>query len=124
MRRILPPLLVGLLFMCASAGAQTLGTITGEVKDASGAVIPGANVTAQNTGTNATREAQSNEAGAYSFPALPPGPYIVKAELQGFRTVTRRSSCKSSDGPRQLHAGNRHAGGDGRSDGRGAAHHD
>jgi hypothetical protein len=77
------------LVICVPAGAQTLGTITGDVKDASGAVIPGASVSAQSTATNATREAQSNEAGAYSFPALPPGPYIVKAELQGFRTVTR-----------------------------------
>ena len=89
MRRILPPFLVGLLFICAPAGAQTLGTITGDVKDASGAIIPGASVTAQNTSTNATREGQSNAAGAYSFPALPPGPYIVKAELAGFRTVTQ-----------------------------------
>ena len=83
--------------LCVPSFAQTLGTITGEVKDASGAVIPGATVTATNTGTNATREMQSNEAGAYSFPALPPGPYIVKAELQGFQTVQHgRSSCTSS----------------------------
>lgn len=76
------------LFLCVPCSAQTLGTITGEVKDASGAVIPGATITVQSTATNATREVQSNEAGAYSFPALPPGPYTVKAELQGFRTVT------------------------------------
>lgn len=89
MRRILPPLLFGLLFICAPVGAQTLGTITGEVKDTSGAVIPGANVSAQNRSTNATREAQSNETGSYSFPALPPGPYVVRVELQGFRSVTQ-----------------------------------
>ena len=75
------------LFMCVSGLAQTLGTVTGVVKDASGAVIPGATVTVTNTGTNAAREAQSNESGSYSFPALPPGNYTVKAELQGFRTV-------------------------------------
>jgi hypothetical protein len=68
--------------------AQTLGTITGEVKDSSGAVIPGATVTATNTGTNASREVQTNEAGIFNFPALPPGNYSVKAELQGFTTVT------------------------------------
>ena len=68
MRRIFPLLFVLLLLVAVPVGAQTLGTITGEVKDASGAVIPGATVTATNTGTNATREMQSNEAGAYSFP--------------------------------------------------------
>ena len=89
MRRIFPSLFVALLLIAGSASAQTLGTITGDVKDASGAIIPGASVTAQNTSTNATREMQSNEAGAYTFAALPPGPYVVRAELQGFRTVTQ-----------------------------------
>ena len=89
MRRLFPLFFVGLLLTAIPVGAQTLGTITGDVKDASGALIPGATVTVTNTGTNAARESTSNEAGAYSFPALPPGPYMLKAELQGFRTVTR-----------------------------------
>ena len=67
------------------ANAQTLGTITGEVKDTSGATIPGATVTAQNVATNAVRTQQSNGVGAFSFPAMPPGAYMVKAELDGFR---------------------------------------
>ncbi len=87
MRRILPLVLALLVFVYAPAGAQTLGTITGEVKDASGALIPGATVSATNTGTNAAREMPSNEAGIYTFAALPPGPYVVKAELQGFKTM-------------------------------------
>ena len=77
------------LFLAVPCFAQTLGTITGEVKDASGAVVPGATVTATNNGTNATREVQSTEAGLYSFPAMQPGTYTVKAELQGFQTATR-----------------------------------
>ena len=89
MRRMFYSLFVALLLIAVPAGAQTLGTITGDVKDSSGALIPGATVTATNTGTNAARESVSNDSGAYSFPALPPGPYIVKAELQGFRTVTQ-----------------------------------
>ncbi len=79
--------LLWLLMVCVPAGAQTLGTITGDVKDSSGGVMPGVTVSATNTGTNAVREMQSNEAGAYTFTALPPGNYVVKAELQGFRTV-------------------------------------
>ena len=79
-----------LLLVAVPVSAQTLGTITGEVKDGSGAIIPGATVTVTNTGTNATREMPSNESGIYTFTALPPGPYVVKSELQGFKTVEQK----------------------------------
>src|SRR4030095_11319238 len=72
------------------AYGQTLGTITGEVKDTTGAALPGATVTAQNVGTNAVRTQQSNEVGAYTFPAMPPGAYLIKAELNGFRLSQNR----------------------------------
>src|SRR5688572_25757052 len=78
------------VFLWAPGYAQTLGTITGEVKDTSGAVIPGATVTAQNVATNATRIQNSNEAGAFTFAAMPPGDYLVKAELQGFKTAQNK----------------------------------
>jgi hypothetical protein len=88
MRRTLS---VGLtcLLLSVPAFAQTLGTITGEVKDATGAVVPGATVTVTNKATNATRTTQSNAVGLYDFPALPPGAYKVKSELEGFRTIER-----------------------------------
>jgi hypothetical protein len=69
--------------------AQTLGTITGEVRDASGALVPGVTVTALNKATNATRATVTNAVGLYDFPALPPGSYTVKTELDGFKTATR-----------------------------------
>ena len=75
------------LFLSSPGNAQTLGTITGEVKDPSGAAIPGATATAQNVATNAVRTQQSNEGGAYTFPAMPPGSYRIKAELQGFKNA-------------------------------------
>jgi hypothetical protein len=78
------------VFLWAPGYAQTLGTITGEVRDTSGAVIPGATVTAQNVATNATRIQNSNEAGAFTFAAMPPGDYVVKAELQGFKTAQNK----------------------------------
>ena len=78
------------VFLWVPGYAQTLGTITGEVKDTSGAVIPGATVTAQNVATNAVRIQNSNEAGAFTFPAMPPGDYMVKAELQGFKTAQNK----------------------------------
>ena len=68
---------------------QTFGDISGEIKDSSGAAIAGVKVTVTNTDTNVTRNAESNESGAYSFPALVPGPYSVRAEKQGFKSEAR-----------------------------------
>src|SRR5437762_14256145 len=90
-------LFVGLtcLLLCTPCFAQTLGTITGEVKDSSGGVVPGATVTVVNKGTNATRTTASNEVGLFDFPALPPGTYTVTTELSGFKTVEiGRASCR------------------------------
>lgn len=88
MRRILCTA-VTWLALSAPALAQTLGTITGEVKDSAGGVVPGVTVTVVNKATNATRVTTSNEVGLFDFPALPPGSYTVTSELAGFRTVVR-----------------------------------
>ena len=84
-------LFVGLtwLLLCAPCFAQTLGTITGEVRDSTGGVVPGATMTVVNKATNATRTTSSNAVGLFDFPALPPGAYTVKTELEGFKTATR-----------------------------------
>src|SRR6185436_2569687 len=78
------------VLLWAPLSAQTLGTITGDVKDSSGATIPGSVVTVTNVGTNATRSQASNEVGAFTFPAMPPGVYVVKAELDGFKPAENR----------------------------------
>ena len=46
-------------------------------------------MTVVNKATNATRTTSSNEVGLFDFPALPPGTYAVKSELEGFKTATR-----------------------------------
>ena len=61
------------------------GQITGFVKDQSGAVIPGATVTATHTQTRQQRVAVTDANGYYVLPALPPGIYEVMAELDGFK---------------------------------------
>ena len=83
-------LLIGLLGLAAGlAFAQTGGQITGEVKDQSGASVPGASVTVTNNATNVTRTTITNSEGLYSFPALTPGQYQVKVAAGGFQsTVT------------------------------------
>ena len=70
------------------ASAQTpSGEISGTVLDASGSVLPGVRVTLTNAATNAIRLTQTNESGVYVFPAVPPGNYTLKVELEGFSTA-------------------------------------
>src|SRR5216117_731545 len=87
--RCLWSLLCILVLSVLPALAQTDGSISGVIRDASGAVIPGATVTVTNPATNQVRSAISNEAGVYNFPVLQPGKYNIKVELPGFRTITQ-----------------------------------
>jgi hypothetical protein len=78
----LPMLCVG-----TNAYAQTSGSgsIFGSVVDASGQVVPGADITITNESTGEVRHAVSNEVGDYTAQALQAGPYTVRAELSGFK---------------------------------------
>src|SRR4051812_21727673 len=68
------------------AGAQQFtGGVRGAVRDANG-VIPGVGVSLTNEGTNISRDVVTNEVGQYNFPAVPPGTYTVKAQIQGYKT--------------------------------------
>src|SRR5499427_4487512 len=67
--------------------AQTFGGVTGRVTDPSGAVIPGASLTLTNVNTNAVRNVVTTEAGAYTFPSVPPGSYRLRTELPGFKAA-------------------------------------
>ncbi|HJX00037.1 MAG TPA: carboxypeptidase regulatory-like domain-containing protein, partial [Terriglobales bacterium] len=76
MRHTITTLLGMLLFGCALLSGQVqTGNITGTVRDASGAVVPSATVTALNLGTQARRTVQSGPAGAYTITGLQPGRY-------------------------------------------------
>src|SRR4029079_1381262 len=78
-----------LTFYACAIQAQTItASITGTVTDATGAVVPHAQVTATNVGTNLTYNATSNDSGAYNLVFLPVGNYTVSSETQGFKKVT------------------------------------
>ncbi len=86
MRQVVP---LFLLFV-SLAGAQTsTSAISGIVSDSSGAAVSGAKVTLENEATGVTNRQETNEAGSYSFPALPAGSYSVTVEMQGFRKARR-----------------------------------
>ena len=76
-------LALSLLAMPAAAQEQT-GSIFGVVKDASGAVLPGATVEARSPSAIGVKSTVSDGQGVYRFPALSPGIYEVSANLQGF----------------------------------------
>ena len=77
-------ILLALVLAWGPADAQTFtGGLRGAVRDANG-VIPGVTVTLTNVATNVTRETTSNDSGEYSFPAVAPGTYTIKASLTGF----------------------------------------
>src|SRR5689334_15037129 len=76
------------LALAATATAQVNSAISGTVEDTTRALIPGVSITATNTQTGVESKTLTNESGAYSFPALNPGTYRVKAELTGFSTKT------------------------------------
>src|SRR5437870_11887018 len=73
----------------ATIWAQATAQISGTVRDASGAVLPGVQVTGTQVDTGISRTTLSNETGFYVLPNLPLGPYKVEASLVGFRTFAQ-----------------------------------
>ncbi|MGH9446839.1 MAG: carboxypeptidase-like regulatory domain-containing protein, partial [Terriglobia bacterium] len=85
-------LLLGLLiFTYVPAEAQVLyGSIVGNVTDPSGAVVPGAKVTATQVGTDRAIVATANGAGVYVLSDVPAGTYTVSITKAGFATFRSR----------------------------------
>ena len=73
--------------MARAQGAQGNATLTGTVVDNVG-VIPAANVTATHQETSTTRTTLTNEQGEFRLVSLPPGRYVVKIDMDGFRPLT------------------------------------
>lgn len=83
--------IVAALFVYVSlASAGTTGTISGEVKDITGAVIPSATVRLSNLAQGTENKSQSDANGWYTFPSLPVGRYDLQIEAPGFK-IERRS---------------------------------
>ncbi|MBI4443491.1 MAG: TonB-dependent receptor [Acidobacteria bacterium] len=84
-------IVLGLSLFCVPALiAQTTGSFAGRVQDESGAVIPNAEVTVQNTDTGISRIVQSDQEGRFHSPRWSPGNYEITARVQGFQAETRR----------------------------------
>jgi len=78
-----------LAFAAPAVWAQDNATITGFVTDASGALVPNANISLTNNATNQVRETISNTAGTYRFANVGVGTYTMTIVGQGFQKYTR-----------------------------------
>jgi hypothetical protein len=90
MRRVLRGVFCGLICVLLASivvqGQASTGQISGAVRDESGGVLPGVDVTVTQTDTGLTRSVVTDENGSYTFTNLPIGPYRLQASLSGFRT--------------------------------------
>jgi hypothetical protein len=73
------------LLVCGQVFAGVTASISGTVKDQSGAAIAGATVTARNIGTDIAQTQSTNGQGYYSFQSLPLGKYTVDIQQKGFK---------------------------------------
>ena len=93
-----PLLLLAACFALAGpAGAGVTGSISGTVKDSSGALVPGATVEAINSAQGIKNRTVTDSRGFYTFPRLPVGGYRVDFELHGFRSQRRTGLVIDAD---------------------------
>jgi hypothetical protein len=82
------------------AVAQSTGsaTLRGTVKDPQGAIVRGATITLVNERTKDERQTKTSDDGTYTFTALSPGMYTLKAELQGFKVSAKSNLSIETSG--------------------------
>jgi hypothetical protein len=94
MMRLAGKLSAGLIFIILTTcsmtlGQTTFGSLVGTVKDPSGGIVPGVEVTLTNLATNGKALATTNGDGIYEFVNLQPGNYRLDAEKSGFKHFSR-----------------------------------
>ena len=89
MHTIIRRLLLGSCLLSAAAWAQVNGSLSGDVSDSTGAVVPNAKVLVSSTGIGLSRETVTNETGFFTVQALPAADYEVRVEAAGFKALVR-----------------------------------
>src|SRR5438046_4197714 len=74
---------------CTAVWAQSTAQISGTVKDQTGAVLPGVEVSMTQANIGLKRTSVTDETGSYTMTSLPVGPYRFEATLPGFRTYVQ-----------------------------------
>ncbi len=88
--RLLISIICIMLLAAVAAGQEIRATLSGSVVDSSGAGVPKATVTVTNIATGLRTTTTTGDDGSYAVPQLPPGPYELRVEAQGFRTFLRQ----------------------------------
>src|SRR5262249_24299408 len=78
-------LLAGLSLAVSTVWGSPTGSITGFIKDPSGAFVPSVRITLTKAATNGRLTTTTGDNGAYQFPQLAPGTYSLVAEAAGFK---------------------------------------
>ncbi len=103
MKRILTACALLLGFTAAAQAQVDRATLSGTVRDTSGALIAGASVVVTNTATNLANQTKTNAEGNYTAVNLRPGRYLVEAEAAGFQKATPGHCPRDRpEGPRGL----------------------
>lgn len=88
--RTIGRVLAGMACLASLVFAQTgYAVVSGQLADATGAVIPGVSISARNVNTNVALDVTSNAMGYYTFANLIPGTYSITARFQGFKDLER-----------------------------------
>jgi hypothetical protein len=92
-----PRLATAILLIAGIAWAFAGGSISGVVKDQSGAAIPGAQITLVNSGLKTEFSGTTDVRGLYSFPVLPVGRYDLTIEATGFKPQKKTNLTVDAD---------------------------
>ena len=82
-----------------AAASQGAGSPSGTLRDPQGRVLPGATVRLSGIGSDAIHETQSDPSGAFQFPEIPDGEYMLSARLPGFLSARQRVRVSSTNAP-------------------------
>ncbi|MFN0169794.1 MAG: carboxypeptidase regulatory-like domain-containing protein [Bryobacteraceae bacterium] len=80
---------------CALGQVNPVGSVDGDVRDVTGGLLTGTQVTLTNTGTNLKKSNTTNEQGVYYFNLVLPGKYRLEVERAGFRRFSRTVTVES-----------------------------
>jgi hypothetical protein len=80
-----------LISLCSVFAQGDRGTLTGNISDSTGRIVPNAEVTATNEGTGIAASTVTGESGSYTMPLLNIGKYTITTRVPGFKTYVRES---------------------------------
>lgn len=98
---LIPALVIATSLARVSAQGGAFATLSGTVRDATGAVVPSAIILVISPTTGGSQQVAADEAGRYVVPRMAPGAYLLQIEKPGFRRATENISVAVNDALRR-----------------------